>query len=483
MSLVRSPWGSMTVAPIGDPASARHEVEQERALARSRRAEHREVAGEGVGRAGRAGDRGSPRATRPRPSRQTPVARRRAGARGRTRPGRRTRRAGTRAARAPSPRAAPWPPSIARAAPDLPADRLGAVVELGGEVDEAPQQRLGGRGLRCPRPRAPAPTSKPTTPRRLRASASRSAGVSRSGRRGPRSRGRAEQDGVDDRPPDERSNRPGSRPSVGADLRAARPSGGTGRTRRSAGGPRHRRARLERRGERAEDARLGSRRPRAGASLPDLEAPDRDRGRRPVDDRRRPRSRSPGTGRRRCACAIAATWRLVSISQASSPSRQTTRSSMPRPADAPGIEAATRARVERPDELDREPRVGVGPRRRRDRRGARAPAPTPGRTRAGAATGTRRTTSIASHAAPRSRRRATGKSGAIARQRPGQIDDHRRRTGEHGEHRIDGLRPDVRARSGGAARSCCRSARRSRAAGPPRPSRPCCTASAGSRWP
>ena len=37
-----------------------------------------------------------------------------------------------------------------------------------------------------------------------------------------------------------------------------------------------------------------------------------------------------------------------------------------RPADAPGIEAATRSGVERPDELDPKPRVGGGPRRQRD---------------------------------------------------------------------------------------------------------------------
>ena len=75
---------------------------------------------------------------------------------------------------------------------------------------------------------------------------------------------------------------------------------------------------------------------------------------------------TPGYRVRSDVSTSAAVWRFVSISQASAPLRETTRSSIAGPADAPGVEAAPRAGMDRPDAFDREARVGVDPRRQGD---------------------------------------------------------------------------------------------------------------------
>ena len=144
MSPVRSPWGSMTVTPIGEAGEGADEVEQERALARARRAEDREVAGEGVGRQGEVAHRGwCPGRDRRLPGMTGGAAPERAhpGEPGAVEGG---------IGQGPQLRELPvgepggW--SGRRGTPvDLPADRLGAVVEGGGEADQPPQQRLRGR--------------------------------------------------------------------------------------------------------------------------------------------------------------------------------------------------------------------------------------------------------------------------------------------------------------------------------------------------
>jgi len=60
---------------------------------------------------------------------------------------------------------------------NFPADALRPVVELLGEVDEPPEQRLPSAAS-TPATSSAIPTSKPTTPRRFRACTSRSAGES-----------------------------------------------------------------------------------------------------------------------------------------------------------------------------------------------------------------------------------------------------------------------------------------------------------------
>ena len=126
--------------PDGRGREGADEVEQQRALARSRRAEHREMAGEGVGPDGEvataagaedeAGRRGDVR--RRSPERAGPGE---AGAIEGS--------VGERPQLRDLPVGEPRRPRMGGAPVDLPLDRLDAVVERAREADQPPQQRLG----------------------------------------------------------------------------------------------------------------------------------------------------------------------------------------------------------------------------------------------------------------------------------------------------------------------------------------------------
>ena len=75
---------------------------------------------------------------------------------------------------------------------------------------------------------------------------------------------------------------------------------------------------------------------------------------------------TPGYRVRSDVSTSADVWRFVSISQASVSAARDDPELDPGPADAPGVEAAPRAGMDRPDAFDREARVGVDPRRQGD---------------------------------------------------------------------------------------------------------------------
>ena len=176
------------------------EVEQERALAGSGRAEDREMAGEGVRGQG---ERAAAALAEHEP--EAPVLAR---WRGTERTGAGKARAVERSVgqvpqlrelpvREPGGRRCP-----AGATPDLPADRLPAVVELGGEVRQTPQERLCGVGGDAGDLEAEADVEPDDT---AALAVRRLALGGRAPNRlpGPRGSGRPEQDRVDDRAADQ----------------------------------------------------------------------------------------------------------------------------------------------------------------------------------------------------------------------------------------------------------------------------------------
>ncbi len=329
MSATRSPCGSMTVVPMSASIAASARLSSSVLLPEPVAPERDDVARQDPSRDRAAADRATPR------------RRGRALARGRWRRGggAASGRSRTKPARSKdaSGRYQSWASSQSarrargglrdRAAADLPADLLVTVAQGMGEVDEPPEERLGLVGRRRRRPRARRPTSKPTTPRRFRAWASRSSGDSSGGLRERRRavlswKSRPSMIAVPmtcfiDSELDTDGGETLLPPGVGRNRTDEEPEPDLG-----AGG----RA-FERGGEPVEGPPGGrawlSQRPRRA----DGEAADRGCGRAAAWTGRVTASSVPGYSARRAFSTWAATCRLVTISHASCPSVWTTQSS------------------------------------------------------------------------------------------------------------------------------------------------------------